>query len=126
MAPYQQRHTPGILPAECVLYLPLETKLKKMNFLATWFEEGRIQHDVLKIATKLFLMSGYRCVENKHVIPLVSRCADRVFCSSVCIFLCFYKESTACAFRGRRLVCQFAIVPWSRICSILEKTAQRY
>lgn len=28
----------------------------------------------------------------------------------MCIFLCFYKESIACAFRDSGLVCQFAIV----------------
>lgn len=32
----------------------------------------------------------------------------------------FYKGSIACAVCGRRLVCQFAIVPWSRIRSVLK------
>lgn len=63
-----------------------------MNFLATWFEEERTQHVILKIATQLFLISGYRCMESKHTIPLAARCADSVFCSSMCIFLCFLQR----------------------------------
>lgn len=84
-----------------------------MNFLATWFEEERTQHVILKIATQLFLISGYRCMESKHTIPLAARCADSVFCSSMCIFLCFLQRKHRLCFLWSQTcmpICHCALV----------------
>lgn len=61
------------------------------------------------------------CVNQIHNFPHFWLCRYSAFCSSVSISQCFYKESIACSYaESWRLVCQFAIVPWSGVCSFLK------